>query len=51
MPTPSLNANNKPSRIARRLRGIAATFFPELHEQELGGVRMTSYGLTRPVRT
>jgi len=43
MDSPSLNAKNKPSWIAR-LRGIAATFYPELHEQSQGGPVMTRYG-------
>jgi HK97 family phage portal protein len=51
MASPSLNAENKPSWIARRLRGIAATFFPELHEQEQGGPAMTRYGVVRTVKT
>jgi len=51
MDSPSLNAKNKPSWIARRLRGIAATFYPELHEQEQGGPAMTRYGVTRTVKT
>lgn len=51
MASPSLNANNKPSWIARKLRGIAATFYPELHEQSQGGPAMTRYGITRIVKT
>ena len=51
MDSPSLNANNKPSWIARTLRGIAATFYPELHEQSQGGPQMTRYGVTRIVKT
>jgi hypothetical protein len=51
MDSPSLNAKNKPSWIARRLRGIAANIWPELHEQEQGGPAMTRYGVTRMVKT
>jgi len=51
MASPSLNANNKPSWIARRLRGIAANFYPELHEQEQGGPAMTRYGVVKSVMT
>jgi HK97 family phage portal protein len=45
----SLNANNKPSWIARRIRGIAANIFPELREQSQGGPAMTRYGVVRQV--
>jgi HK97 family phage portal protein len=51
MDSPSLNTKNKPSWIARRLRGIAATFYPELHEQSQGGPAMTRYGVVRTVKT
>jgi HK97 family phage portal protein len=51
MSSPSLNANNKPSWVARKLRGIAATFYPELQEQSQGGPTMTRYGVTRSVMT
>ena len=51
MASPSLNANNKPSWIARKLRGIAANFYPELHEQAQGGPVMTRYGVVKTVVT
>jgi HK97 family phage portal protein len=51
MASPSLNANNKPSWIARRLRGIAANIFPELHEQSQGGPGMTRWGVVKVDKT
>jgi HK97 family phage portal protein len=51
MPSPSLNANNKPSWRARLTRGFSAVIHPELYEQEQGGIRMTRYGVVRTVKT
>jgi hypothetical protein len=51
MDSPSLNAKNKPSWISRTIRGIAATFYPELHQQEQGGPGMTRWGVVKSVKT
>src|ERR1039457_6709057 len=47
MPTPSLNANNKPSWRARLTRGIAAAIHPEQYEQSQGGIGMSRYGVVK----
>jgi HK97 family phage portal protein len=49
MASPSLNANNKPSWIARRIKGVAATIWPEMFEQE--AFSMTKWGLINRVKT
>src|SRR5579862_4321887 len=51
MPSPTLNSSNKPSWFARRLRGVAATFYPELREQDQSGITMTRYGVIKTVTT
>ena len=51
MPTPSLNASNKPSWRARLTRGIAAAIHPEIYEQEQGGIVMSQYGIVKRVQT
>jgi HK97 family phage portal protein len=43
MPSPSLNANQKPSWIAKRIKGIAANIWPEMFEQE--EIKMSRWGL------
>jgi HK97 family phage portal protein len=45
MPSPSLNANNKPSWFARLVRGRASRIDPELYEQ--GPIEMTRYGVIK----
>ena len=51
MPSPSLNANNKPSWPIRFLKGVFSTRIePETYEQEQG-ITMTKYGLVSPHRT
>lgn len=48
MPSPSLNANNKPGWFPRLVRGIAARIDPELYEQ--GPIEMTRYGVIKRVQ-
>src|ERR1017187_3941781 len=47
MDSPSLNAGNKPSWFARKLRGIAARIEPEIFEQTQGGIVMNRYGVIK----
>src|SRR5579871_3583971 len=53
MPSPTLNADNKPSWSIRnafkRLNPFASRIDPELHEQAQGGITMTRYGVTKAV--
>lgn len=46
MPSPSLNAKQKPSWIAKRIKGIAANIWPEIFEQE--EIKMTRWGVINP---
>jgi HK97 family phage portal protein len=50
MPSPSLNAQNKPSWFPRLMRGIASRIDPEIYEQEQGGIVMTQYGIVKRVK-
>ena len=50
MPTPSLNAKNKPGWFPRLTRGIAARLDPETYEQTQG-MEMTQYGIIKRVKT
>ena len=47
MPSPSLNANNKPGWWPRLIRGIAARTDPETYSQDQGGIVMTQYGIVK----
>jgi HK97 family phage portal protein len=49
MSSPSLNAHNKPSWIARRLRGVAANIWPEVFEQD--EIKMSQWGVVNRVTT
>jgi HK97 family phage portal protein len=49
MPSPSLNANNKPSWIAKRIKGIATNIWPEMFEQE--EIKMSRWGVVNKVTT
>jgi HK97 family phage portal protein len=51
MESPTLNAKDKPSWIARRIKGIATTFWPEVFEQEQGGPVVTRWGVINSTKT
>jgi HK97 family phage portal protein len=51
MPSPSLNAKNKPGWFPRLIRGIATRIDPEIFGQEQGGIVMSQYGIVKRERT
>jgi HK97 family phage portal protein len=49
MPSPSLNANNKPSWPVRMFRNIAARIDPEIYSQPNGGLEFNRFGVVKGV--
>lgn len=47
MPSPSLDANHKPSWPVRMFRKIGTRIDPEIYEQAQGGLSFTRYGLVK----